>query len=160
MENYAWWKAPAFDTLNREIDRDCRFAGLLFDSSVEAETMRYLLLVHHAEDAFALIAEEQQRALREESVALANQLQRNGQYLGAAPLHPTSTATCVRLRDNRRLITDGPFAETREQLGGYFLVEAAGLEEALDIAARIPGARLGGVEVRQVLGVGGLPDVS
>ncbi len=61
-----------------------------------------------------------------------------GQYLAAAPLHPTSTATSVRIREGKRLVTDGPFAETREQLGGYFLIEARDLDEAMDIAARIP----------------------
>src|SRR3984957_18484187 len=77
----------------------------------------------------------------EQSTQLTHELSATGNYLAAAPLHPTSTATSVRVRDGRPMITDGPFAETREQLGGYFLVEAADLDEALGIASRIPGAR-------------------
>lgn len=120
--------------------------------------MRYILLVHHNEEAFSALPESQQRALREESVELANQIHSKGQYFDAAPLHPTSTATSVRVRDGKRFVTDGPFAETREQLGGYFLVNVNSLEEATEIAARIPGARLGTVEVRPLLEIAGLPD--
>jgi hypothetical protein len=93
----------------------------------------------------------------QESVRLAQQLHASGQYLGAAPLHPSLETTCVRVRDGRTLVTDGPFAETREQLGGYFLVEARNLSEAIGIAARIPGARIGTVEIRPVTEVEGLP---
>lgn len=93
----------------------------------------------------------------QDSVALANQLHTTGQYFSAAPLHPTSETTCVRVRDNKRLVTDGPFAETREQIGGYFLIDARDLEEAIEIATRIPGARIGTVEVRSVTEVSGLP---
>ena len=85
-------------------------------------------------------------------------MQKRGQFLAAAPLHPTSTATSVRVRDGKRLVTDGPFAETREQLGGYFLIEAKDLDEALGIAARIPMARKGTVEVRPVIEIMGLPE--
>ena len=79
----------------------------------------------------------------------ARDLQPSGHYLAASPLHPTSTATSVRVRDAKRLVTDGPFAETREQLGGYFLIDAKDLDEAIAIAARIPGARVGTVEIRR-----------
>ena len=82
-----------------------------------------------------------------------------GQYLGAAPLQPVATATSVRVRDGKRLVMDGPFAETHEQLGGFFLIEAKDLDEAIGIAARVPGARKGTVEVRPVLDLAGLPDV-
>jgi len=78
-------------------------------------------------------------------------------YLAAAPLHPTSTATSVRVRDDKRLVTDGPFAETREQLGGYFLIDAQNLDEAIGIAARIPAGRWGTVEIRPVREIAGLP---
>ncbi len=88
---------------------------------------------------------------------LAQDLHKNGQFLGANPLHPTSTATSVRVRDGDRLVTDGPFAETREQLGGYFLIDAKDLDAAIGIAARIPGARHGTVEIRPVIEVPGLP---
>jgi len=119
--------------------------------------MRYMLLVHHNERAFEKLSQTEQQRLRAESVQLANQIHSSGQYLDAAPLHPTSTATSVRVRDGKRLVTDGPFAETREQLGGYFMIDAKDLDEAIDIAARIPGARLGAVEIRAVMELAGLP---
>jgi hypothetical protein len=84
-------------------------------------------------------------------------LHENGQYLDAAPLQPISATTSVKVRDGIRIVTDGPFAETREQIGGYFLVDARDLDEAIDIAGRIPGARIGTVEVRPVREVEGLP---
>jgi hypothetical protein len=120
--------------------------------------MKYILLVHHNEEALSRLPESHLQALRQESVELANQLHSNGQYLDAAPLHPTSMATSLRVRDQKRLITDGPFAETREQLGGYFLVDVNSLDEAIAIAGRIPGARLGTVEVRPLLEIAGLPN--
>src|SRR5262249_54078742 len=94
-----------------------------------------------------------------ESTRLAHELHKQGKYLGASPLRPVATATSVRVRDGKRHITDGPFAETREQLGGYFLIDAANLDEAIDIAARIPGAKKGTVEVRPVVELEGLPAV-
>lgn len=93
-----------------------------------------------------------------ESTALTHELNASGNYLAAAPLHPTSTATSIRVREGKPMITDGPFAETREQLGGYFLVEARDLDEALGIAARIPAARYGTVEVRPVVELTGMPE--
>jgi hypothetical protein len=93
----------------------------------------------------------------EESTQVAHQLASAGQYLAANPLQPTATATSVRVREGKRLVTDGPFAETREQLGGYFLVEAGDADEAIAIAGRLPGARFGTVEVRPVVEIGGLP---
>src|SRR5262247_734845 len=119
--------------------------------------MRYMLLVHHDEEAFRKRSEVERHSLIQESIQLATQLHTTGQYLSAAPLHPTSETTCVRVRDGRRLVTEGPFAETREQIGGYFLVEAKDLEEAIEIASRIPGARIGTVEVRPITEVDGLP---
>ena len=92
-----------------------------------------------------------------ESTQLARDLHEDGKFLGANPLHPTSTATSVRIRDGKPLVTDGPFAETREHLGGYFLIDAKDLDEAIGIAKRIPGARVGTVEIRPVLEIGGLP---
>jgi len=93
----------------------------------------------------------------EESAQLARELHSSGQYLDAAPLHPTSTATSVRVRDGKRLVTDGPFAETREQLGGYFLIDARDLDEAIAVAGRIPAVGIGTVEIRPVIEVAGLP---
>jgi hypothetical protein len=117
--------------------------------------MKYLLLIYMDEIRALDDAERQHSYV--ESAQLAQDLQKNGQYLGANPLHPTSTATSVRVRDDRRLVIDGPFAETREQLGGYFLIEAKDLDAAIGIAARLPGARRGTVEIRPVMEVPGLP---
>ena len=117
-----------------------------------------MLLVHHDEEAFQQRSAMEREGMLRESVGLANALHANGQYLSAAPLHPTTETRCVQMRDGKRLITDGPFAETREQIGGYFLVEAASVDEAIEIAARIPGARIGTVEVRRVSEVEGLPE--
>jgi hypothetical protein len=92
-----------------------------------------------------------------ESARLAQDLHLSGHYRAASPLHPASTATSIRVRDGNHLVTDGPFAETREQLGGYFMVEAKDLDEAIAIAARIPAARFGSVEVRPVVELRDLP---
>ena len=119
--------------------------------------MKYMLLVHHDEEAFGKRSEAERQQLIQESVQLANQLHADGQYRGAAPLHPSAETRCVQVRDSKRLVTDGPFAETREQLGGYFLIEAKNINEAISVAARIPGARIGTVEVRPVTEVDGLP---
>ena len=117
-----------------------------------------MLLVHHDEEAFQQRSASEREGMIRESVGLANALHANGQYYSAAPLHPTTATRCVQMRDGKRVVTDGPFAETREQIGGYFLVEAADVEEAIEIAARIPGARIGTVEVRPVTEVDGLPE--
>ena len=116
--------------------------------------MKYMLLIYL--DEKALDESEREQCYRE-SIELAHEIDSAGQYLAAAPLHPTSMAASVRVREGRRLVTDGPFAETREQLGGYFLVEARDLDEAIAIAARIPMARRGTVEVRPVIEMPGLP---
>ena len=116
--------------------------------------MRYILLIYGDEEAWSDVERAQ---CYEESAALAREISGSGHYLAAAPLYPVSAATSVRVRDRKPLVTDGPFAETREQLGGYFMIDAANLDEAIEIAARIPGARLGTVEIRPVLEIGGLP---
>ena len=95
-----------------------------------------------------------------ESAQLARDLHANGKFLSASPLHPTATATSVRVRDGGPMVTDGPFAETREQLGGFYLINARDLDEAIGIAARIPVARKGTIEIRPVLEIPGLPTVS
>jgi hypothetical protein len=117
--------------------------------------VRYMLLIYGDERA---LNETEREQCCQESVELARQIDSAGQYLAAAPLQPTSTAASVRVREGKRLVTDGPFAETREQLGGYFLIEAADLDEAIAIAARIPMARRGTVEVRPVIELPGLPE--
>ena len=116
--------------------------------------MQYMLLIYHDEQA---LSETDREECYTESLQLAHELNQSGRYVAASPLHPTSTATSVRVRDGKRLVTDGPFAETREQFAGYFVIEARDLDEALGIAARIPIARLGTVEVRPVFELEGLP---
>lgn len=111
--------------------------------------MKYMLLIY-LEDAYGQrsLAERQQIYL--EQTRLAEELTAKGVYLGGAPLHPVSTATSVRVRDGKRLVTDGPFAETREFLGGYMLIDVKDLDEAIDIAGRSAVARAGTVEIRPV----------
>jgi hypothetical protein len=117
--------------------------------------MKYMLLIHTDENAWT---DDERQKCYNESTELTHELNARGQYLGASPLQPVATATSVRVRDGKRLVTDGPFAETREQLGGYFLIEAKDLNEAIGVAARIPGARKGTVEVRPVMELSGLPE--
>lgn len=119
--------------------------------------MKYILLVHHNEEVLGSLSKTDLQQMREESVRLAHDINVSGHYLDAAPLEPVSTAVSLRVREGKRLVTDGPFAETREQLGGYFFIDAGDLDEALDIAARIPGARIGTVEIRPVMEIDGLP---
>lgn len=116
--------------------------------------MKYLLLIYLDEQA---LSETERQECYVESTQLAHDLKSGGQYLGANPLHPIAMATSVRMRNGKRLVTDGPFAETREQLGGYFLIDARDLDEAIAVAARIPMARKGTVEVRPVIDMLGLP---
>lgn len=116
--------------------------------------MKYMLLIYMAEDA---LDDVERQSCYEESADLARQIHKAGQYLDASPLHPVATATSIRIRGDKRLVTDGPFAETREQLAGYFLVDANDLDAAIAIAERIPGARKGTVEIRPILEIGGLP---
>ncbi|MBS2036773.1 YciI family protein [bacterium] len=116
--------------------------------------MKYLLLVYGEE---GLLNEDEMQKCYQESTRVCEKLDQKGQFLGASPLQPVALATSVRVREGRRLVTDGPFAETREQLGGYFLVEAGDLDEAIEIAAQIPGAGWGTVEIRPVVEQAGLP---
>ncbi len=116
--------------------------------------MKYMLLIYLDENA---LNESEREHCYVESTELAHELQSNGQFVSTSPLQPISTATCVRMRDGKKLITDGPFAEAREQLGGYFMVDVRDLDVAISIAARIPGARVGTVEIRPVVEIAGLP---
>jgi len=116
--------------------------------------MKYMLLVYLDEQA---LSDEEREHCYVESAQLAQDLNASGQYLDASPLHPVATAPRVRVLDGKRVVTDGPFAETREQLGGYYLIEASDLDEALAIAERIPPAQFGTIEVRPVMEIGGLP---
>ena len=119
--------------------------------------MKFMLIVHHDEEAFNKIEKEKRQQMLAESIELTHQLHAAGQYLSASPLQPAATAVMVRVREGKPLVTDGPFAETREQIAGYFLVNARNLAEAISIATRVPGARIGTVEVRPLIEVTGLP---
>jgi len=116
--------------------------------------MKYMLLVYLDEQA---ITDEEREHCYVESAQLAQDLNSSGLYLDASPLHPVATATSVRVREGKKVVTDGPFAETREQLGGYYVINARDLDEAISIAERIPPARFGTVEIRPVMEIGGLP---
>ena len=116
--------------------------------------MKYLLLIYMEEKA---INESERQACYKESTAYCAQLAAKGKFISANPLQSVSTATSVRMRESKRLVTDGPFAETREALGGYFLVDATDLDEAIAIASGIPAAKWGTVEVRPIVEIPGLP---
>ena len=116
--------------------------------------MQYMMLIYVDENS---MTEEQRVQCYQDSAAYARQLHREGKCLAVAPLQPTLTATSIRYSEGKQIVKDGPFAETREQLGGFFLVNAANLDEALDIAGKIPAGHWGTVEVRPVMEIGGLP---
>jgi hypothetical protein len=124
------------------------------DALAGGNQMKYMLLVYSDEQVWDETAREE---CYRDSARLAREINACGQYLGASPLHPTSTATSVRVRGGKRLVTDGPFAETREQLGGYYLIDVQDLDQAIEIAARIPGAGVGTIEIRPVMEIEGLP---
>ncbi len=118
--------------------------------------MKYMLLIYGTDQAWDEAGREECYA---ESIELARDLKAQGKFIATAPLHSSTTATSLRVRDGKRVITDGPFAETREYLGGYFLVDVKDLDEAMDIAARIPGGRVGTVEIRPVIELPGVAEI-
>jgi hypothetical protein len=113
--------------------------------------MKYMLLIYHDEKRWNEIVESERQQIYGEYRKLREELQSRGQFLDGSQLQPSTTATSIRVRNDKQLVTDGPFAETHEQLGGYFLIEARNLDEATAIAARIPSARTGTVEVRPLM---------
>jgi hypothetical protein len=117
---------------------------------MEEYDVKYMLLIYRDEPAWDKLSVTERQQIYAETVKLSEELTARGQYLGGFPLHPSSAATSVRVRDGKRLVTDGPFAETREQLGGYKIVDVKDLDEAIAIAASIPLARTSTVEVRPV----------
>jgi len=119
--------------------------------------MKYMLLIYDDEKIWATMPEAERQKIFGEYMQFSKDVQESGHYKSGAPLQPTSKATSVKVRNGKRLVTDGPFAETREQLGGYFLIDAKNLDEAIAIAGRIPMARKGTVEVRPVIEIPGLP---
>ena len=112
--------------------------------------MKYMLLIYHEEQAWTGLSEQERQKMYADYRQFSQEIVASGNYLAGSELHPSSTATSVRVRNGKQLATDGPFAETKEQLGGYYLIEAGNLDEAIGIAARIPSARAGTVEVRPV----------
>ena len=119
--------------------------------------MKFLLLTYRDKKVWNRLSPTKQERLMLEGTQFAKQLEASGKFLGGSPLQSVATATSVRVRENRRLVTDGPFAETREQLGGYSLVDVSSREEAIDIAARLLNSGPATVEVRQVVELAGLP---
>ncbi|HXO20531.1 MAG TPA: YciI family protein [Thermoanaerobaculia bacterium] len=112
--------------------------------------MEYLLLIYNRESDWAALTEEARGALYKEYYEFTEGIRKSGHYKGGNPLQPVATATTVKVRDGKTMTTDGPFAETREQLGGYYLIDAANLDEAIGIGARIPSSRMGAIEVRPI----------
>ncbi|MDB5345127.1 MAG: hypothetical protein JWP89_3504 [Schlesneria sp.] len=119
--------------------------------------MKYMLLIYSNENSWT---ESEREACFEESTQVSHELMAAGKFLAASPLQPISVATTLRIRDGKRLISDGPFAETHEQLGGYFLIEATDLDDAISIADRLPAAKKGTIEIRPILELPNLPYAS
>src|SRR5690242_16539633 len=113
--------------------------------------MKYMLLIYHDERQFMGLSEEERQEMYREYRALREELTNNGKFVTGSQLQPASSARTITLRTGKQMATDGPFAETKEQLGGYFLVEVETVTEAEEIAARIPSARMGKVEVRELM---------
>jgi hypothetical protein len=113
--------------------------------------MKYLLLIYENEASFAGVSEAEQGKIFEEYMQYTNDIKKKGHYIGGEALQPVSTATTVKVKNGKTLTTDGPFAETREQLGGFYMVEAKDLDEAVALAARIPASRTGSIEVRPIM---------
>jgi len=120
-------------------------------STNRRKAMKYLLLIYQDDQSWNAISEAERQQIYLEYRKLRSDLQSRGQWVSGSQLQPIATATSVRVRDGKELVTDGPFAETHEQLGGYFLIEAKNLDEATSIAARIPSARTGTIEVRPLV---------
>jgi hypothetical protein len=115
--------------------------------------MKYMLLIYDDEQGRNKMTEAERSHLIAEYMQFTKEIEASGHYKVGSQLQPTASATAVRVRDGKRLVTDGPFAETREQLGGYYLIEAKDLDEAIGIAARIPSSRRGTIEVRPLVQV-------
>ena len=113
--------------------------------------MKYMLLIYDSEQCRTKLGEAEQRQMFGDYAKFTEDIKASRNYLAGSQLHPITTASSVRVRDGKELVTDGPFAETHEQLGGYYLIEARNLDEATSIAARIPSARFGTIEVRPVV---------
>ena len=113
--------------------------------------MQYVLLIYQNEGEFSKLSDAEKGALYQEYGPFTESITKSGHFREGNGLQPTATATTVRMRNGKRLVTDGPFAETKEQLAGYYLIEAKDLDEAITIAARVPSARFGSVEIRPII---------
>ena len=120
--------------------------------------MKYILLIYDDPKTWASLGEAGQQEMMAGYRKVSEELKASGQYVAGSQLQPTSAATSLKVRGGKRMLTDGPFAETREQLGGYYIVDTENLDDAIAVAARIPGARWGTVEVRPILEIPGLPE--
>lgn len=120
--------------------------------------MKFMLLIYQDEATWGALTESERQEVYREYRELIQELEPKGSYLVGDELQPTKTARTIRVREGKPMITDGPFAETREQLGGFFLIEAADANEANAIAARIPSARMGSIEVRPVVAAAAAAD--
>jgi hypothetical protein len=130
-------------------------SGTLSQNMEWKRIMKYMLLVYYNEPA---MTDAERERCYVESAQLTQDLHNEGKYVDASPLQLIETATSVRVRQGKKFVTDGPFAETHEQLGGYYVIDVKDLDEAIDVAARIPVATLGTIEIRPLLEIPGLPD--
>jgi hypothetical protein len=112
-----------------------------------------MLLIYNDENAYAALSDAERESIHGDYFTYTGEIRESGNFVDGAPLHPTATASAVRVRDGETLVTDGPFAETKEQLGGFYMVEAADADDAIALAARIPGAKYGTIEVRPVVAI-------
>ena len=119
--------------------------------------MQYILLIYDPEKTWAAMPKEESQKLYTDYMHYTHDIKKSGHMLAGDPLQPTSTATTVRVREGKVQTTDGPFAETREQLGGYYLIEAKNLDEAIELASRIPSAKIGSIEVRPIMKISEMP---
>ena len=116
--------------------------------------MKYMLLIYQEEN---IMTESERQKCMEDSTQLCHRLNEKKQFVSAAPLYPVSTATSMKVRPDKVVVTDGPFAETREQLGGYYVIDVANLDEGMQVAKQIPGAKWGTVEIRPIIELPNVP---
>ena len=123
----------------------------MFGVTEREDTVKYLCLIYDDESKWGTMPQAEAEAMMGEYFAFTEGIKKSGHYLGGNALQPVHTATTVRVRNGKVSTTDGPFAETREQLGGYYLLESKDLNEAIQVASKIPGARTGSIEVRPIM---------